>query len=523
MKVLAEVGREIDVAKVVEDELSSLNKLLPPRWGDRGLRGNEEAIADWLTSVIRRNVDVEPEEILLARKLGRGARPCSIMGLKERLLYRSAVSLIEAVTGPSNRSQDAYEAFQNAPLGFEGCRYVLKADIASYYQYVDHERLVDEVVARTGDDLPVTLAVELLGEASGRQFGLPQLSSVSDVLADIYIDPMRRHLIRSGYAVWSFADDFRVACRSYEEALMALEAADEGARRLGLVLNELKTATPKLEKYRNSLTAVRDRERKLFTALEVEELDEPEFSDYGNEFDLDFTGETSALIDAEDFDEGDVGNEDAADEGVVSEAQLMAAAKVLELWMEKDEDEDTQRTDLASVTANLLGRALRVFTRGRDPRALDYVPSLLVYEPSLTPTIVRYLRAGGQFARAETRDALDEVCRSGIVSTWQAVWIAYVAGELPRRRGGHQRSHVGWLKGQLRSRQPVLRAEAVLALSRRHLVTAEEVLDVAAGLPAMHRPTALLALAALGDEEAARGLLESDLDRIRVEWALGRL
>ncbi len=140
---------------------------------------------------MRRDVAVDPEEVVLARKLGRGARPCAILGLKERLLYRAAVSLIEDVTGPSDRSQEAYDAFRQAPVEFEGCRYVLKADIASYYQYVDHERLVDEVVARTGDDLAVSIAVELLGETGGRQFGLPQLSSVSDVLADVYIDPMR--------------------------------------------------------------------------------------------------------------------------------------------------------------------------------------------------------------------------------------------------------------------------------------------------------------------------------------------
>jgi hypothetical protein len=122
--------------------------------------------------------------------------------------------------------------------------------------------------------LAVSLAVELLGETSGRQFGLPQLSSVSDVLADVYIAPMRRHLVRSGFQVWSYADDFRVACRSYDEALRALEAADEGARLLGLVLNELKTATPGVDKYRDSLTALRDRERALFAHLDVEELRE---------------------------------------------------------------------------------------------------------------------------------------------------------------------------------------------------------------------------------------------------------
>lgn len=523
MKVLSELRREIDVEDVVNQELASWNKLLPPRWGDRALRGNEEAVGAWMTSMMRRYVAVDPEEVVLARKLGRGARPCAILGLKERLLYRAAVSLIEDVTGPSDRSQEAYDAFQKAPADFEGCRYVLKADIASYYQYVDHERLVDEVVARTGDDLAVSLAVELLGETSGRHFGLPQLSSVSDVLADVYIDPMRRHLVRSGFPVWSFADDFRVACRSYDDALKALEAADEGARLLGLVLNEMKTATPGLDKYRASLTAVRDRERELFDALDVEELDEPESGEYTDEEDLDDGVGESTLLDEDDFDEGDVGTEDLVEGGSVSEAQLLAASKVVELWVEEEEDDETQRSEPASVTAKLLGRALRAYARGQDPTALEHVASMLVYEPSLTPTIARYVRACGEFARGRARDTLDEVCASGILSSWQSLWIAYVAGELPRRRGGAEHAHVHWLNAQLRSRQPALRGESVLALARRRLVTTAEVLDIAAGLPAMHRPTAVLALAALGDEEAAGAVAESDLDRLRIEWGLERL
>ncbi len=128
------------------------------------------------------------------------------------------------------------------------------------------------MVAQTGDDLAVSLAVELLGSASSRRFGFPQLSSVSDVLADIYIDPMRRALSRAGFAVWCFADDFRVACSDFQSALEAIEVADHAARDLGLVLNELKTSTPRLERYRVSLEATATREREPFQTLDVDQL-----------------------------------------------------------------------------------------------------------------------------------------------------------------------------------------------------------------------------------------------------------
>lgn len=524
MKVLPAVRRDIDVESVVNAELASYNKLMPPRWGDWSLRGHEEAVADWLRSLMRRDFPVDPEQIVLSRKLGRGGRPCSLLGLKERLIYRGAVSLVENIVGSPDRSQPAYEEFQEGPLSADDCRYVLKADVASYYQFIDHERLVDEVVAQTGDDLAVGVAVELLSTVSGRSFGLPQLSSVSDVLGDIYIDPMRRALLRAGFSVWHFADDFRVACASYEDALAALEVADHAARELGLVLNEMKTSTPRIDKYRESLTALLDRERELFDELEVEALAEPDAEEYGEDA-LFGALDRESLLDEDDFDEGDLAeiHNGESEYEEISDAQLLAASRVTDLWVREDEDDDVQRSERAHVTAKILGRALRVFTLGRDPSALEHTASILVYEPSLTPTVARYLRACGRFARTETRQALDDVCTSGIVSTWQAIWIAYAAGELPPRRPRRRIPHVEWLREQCRSSDPALRAEAAMALARRRLASSAELLNISAGLPEMHRPTLLLAMVANGNEGEANATADSELDRLRIEWASERL
>src|SRR5262245_7706888 len=109
MRLLPDLRSEMDVDAAVGSELASYNKLLPPRWSDVSLTGNEPAVAEWLHALMRREVTVDPEEVVLARKLGRGARPIALLGLKERLLYRGAVSLVEARTGSPDRSQEAYE------------------------------------------------------------------------------------------------------------------------------------------------------------------------------------------------------------------------------------------------------------------------------------------------------------------------------------------------------------------------------------------------------------------------------
>jgi hypothetical protein len=278
VKLLPEVRREIQTMVVVAAELSSRNRLLPPRWGDVALSQAVDQVGSWFTAVMRRDIRPDPEDVLLARKLGRGARPLAILGLRERLLYRGAVSLVSDSDLSSTRGPEAFEAFRRAPLEDQACMYVFKTDISAYYQYIDHERLIDEVVAQTGSDLPISTATDLLREANGRAFGLPQLSQPSDVLAEIYIEPMRRDLVRAGLNVVRFADDFRVACKTYEEALSAWELADHAARELGLVLNERKTTTPKRDKYDSSLSIVRDEERELFQALEVDPLEETPYS-----------------------------------------------------------------------------------------------------------------------------------------------------------------------------------------------------------------------------------------------------
>jgi hypothetical protein len=523
MKVLVEIRNEMDLDEIASAELNSWNKLLPPRWGDLSLVGHEDAVAAWMKSTMRREIQVESEEVLLARKLGRGGRPISLLGLKERLLYRGAISLIEADTGAPDRSARAFDEFQRAPLRLAGCKYVLKADIASYYQYIDHERLVDEVVAQTGNDLAVTAAVELLRAANSRSFGIPQLSSVSDVLAEIYIDPMRRDLVRSGHRVWRFADDFRVASSSYFEVLRALEDADHAARGLGLVLNEMKTYTWGRDRYEASLTAARDRERELFESLDLEELDEPNGGGYDENLVDDFIDTESLLQDSEiEFEDAEIGaGPEPQDDEPVSESQLAAASKVLDLWISEEEEHDVQIAEPAKITAKLLGRALRVLALGGDASALDSVTAMLVYEPSLTPTITGYVRSMIQYEEQAVSDVLDDVCQSHIVSAWQAIWMAFIAGELSSDIG--RSAHTTWLRDQLQSPQASLRAEALLALSRRHLITRVKALEELNGLPSMHRATGLLAVVALGDSRSARGVADSELDKLRIEWGQRRL
>jgi hypothetical protein len=391
--------------------------------------------------------------------------------------------------------------------------------VASFYQYIDHERLIEEVVAQTGDDLAIMASVELLYETSHRVFGLPQVSDVSDVLANLYIEPIRRHLVRGGYDVWRFSDDFRVACNSYGDALAALELCDEAARDLGLVLSERKTATPKRDTYQRSLTETARLELSLLRAMRADDEFDPFEEGYQEDDGLigwsgpdEKPGDLPADIEAEDLSLENLNDDEP------SEQQVEAAQAVMNL-IHYDGDQHEAATNSAELTTRLLRNALAVLTQAADPVALDKVSALLVYYAPLTPHISGYLRACARDNAAEVRAQLNKICRHPILSPWQALWLAYVAGEIPPRRVQRQSQYVKWLVSQMRNGPAYVRAEAALAAARLHVVSADDLLNILPDLPQKHRATALIGLTVVGATVQAIDASETELDRLRIAWA----
>ncbi len=127
--------------------------------------------------------------------------------------------------------------------------YVVEADITAFYQYIDHDFLRHELELHTGRIESIDALVELLAETEGRVFGLPQLLDASDWLSDNYIQAVERELLRRGMAVWRYNDDFRIACRSYIEALDSIERLEEAARAIGLTVSDHKAYTPSFATY----------------------------------------------------------------------------------------------------------------------------------------------------------------------------------------------------------------------------------------------------------------------------------
>ncbi|MGH3824884.1 MAG: hypothetical protein ACRDRA_18920 [Pseudonocardiaceae bacterium] len=461
-----------DLPNAVGLELSSRNRLLPRRWDYAALALESAAVETWLCRQLRRGPSGRSASVVFADKGWRGARRLNVMTLEDRVLYRALVGLISEALPERLRSRVQVEQFRNAPLDVPGVEYINKTDVTSYYEFVDHELLCAELIAQTGEELAVDALADLLASVLGRRVGLPQVHPASDVLGDTYIDPVRRRLLRRGYAVFTYSDDFRIASLSLGDARASLEACAMEVRALGLVLNERKTYTYGAATYRKSLTSFADAEQRLFA-----EDESPDPSSVLGFLDTDYgdkVGDAGAQLALGASPLGGSVDEDealATDNGDVSEdidpQRLRAARRAWELWENEDESEETQAGQDAAITQSLLGRALSALGAAGDTSPLDSLSALLRYEPALTPQVVAYVDAygrNGQRARANLRSALDEVVTGDILSAWQGIWLAQAAGGIRRSRRTH--SYEEWLAQCVAGGHDGLAATAAAALGR---------------------------------------------------------
>ena len=416
-------------------ELGTSNRLMPPRRDRLALATQAEAVAKWLRPQYAKGRFGEPAVVVFVEKNRRGVRPISEMTLPDRVLYRALVALI-AESLPTNLTERLpIGDFHAAPLGDPNVRYVSKSDVAAYYEFIDHELLEVELLSQTGEAPAIQALLELLGKVMGRRVGLPQIHKSSDILGDVYIDPVRRRLRRAGYDAYTYSDDFRIGSHTLAAARAALETCATEVRSLGLVLNESKTYTYGVDKYRASLTAFSEAQRRLFNddSDEMALLLEDDYEDADQQ-----PESTDLTLGPEG--EGGTHEEDALFAGLessetgvpeVNEAQATAARRAWALWFTDGVQDEGLSNQDAAITQSLVSRALPILGEAGDEDPINDLSSLLRHEPALTPRVARYLINLGMTraaSRTRARRILDELAGEESFSLWQQMWLAEAAG-----------------------------------------------------------------------------------------------
>lgn len=520
--------RRLDLSQAVEAELSARNRLMPQRPDHLLLAKDVSQIEKWLRPRIRKGTVTQPADVVFADKGWRGTRPLNVMALEHRVLYRALVDALTPALPEHLRERPQYDDFQQAPLAVSETTHISKTDIASYYVYVDHDLLADELIAQTGDELVIDALRELLEIVMGRRVGLPQVHQSSRLLGDAYIDPVRRRLRRSGIEVFTYSDDFRIASRSLGLARSALAACEAEVRTLGLVLNEKKTYTYTRSHYQESLGAFTRAEQGLFDEGQLTPAEQFFFrEDYSdddddNDDDEPTTPDSPLTLGATPIggpiDDAEVTEDDAPASAPDSDdAQRAAAAqKAWRIWALEDESEEAQSGLKAAVTQSLLGQALPVLGATQSDDPLTALPALLGLEPGLAPQIAEYLVrycAHGQKFRAAVRAAVDQILADDLINAWQGMWIAHAVGYAGRLREPGPSKHLDWLAQCVSDGPDGLAATAAATLGRLQYGDPGSIATALNRLGPEWRQLALWGLHQLSPE-TAQASADNELDRI---------
>jgi group II intron reverse transcriptase/maturase len=130
----------------------------------------------------------------------------------------------------------------------EGFRHVVDADIASFFDRLDHEVVMSLVCTRVADGRVLHLIKAFLKAGVSEDDiisvpteGSPQGGVISPLLANIVLDAFDKAIEAKGWRHVRYADDFVILTRSPEEAAQALAYAKEVLGNLKLSLHETKT------------------------------------------------------------------------------------------------------------------------------------------------------------------------------------------------------------------------------------------------------------------------------------------
>ena len=184
-------------------------------------------------------------------------RPLGIPTVKDRVVQGALRHVLEPLWEaefadhsygfrPGRGCKDALRRVQQ--LLDEGQTWVVDADITSFFDTIDHDRLMKEVEKIVSDGRVLDLIRRFLNQSilEGMsewqpERGTPQGAVISPLLANIFLHPVDVALKRGGFEVVRYADDLVILCQSREEAQRALSELSAQIAELGLSLHPEKT------------------------------------------------------------------------------------------------------------------------------------------------------------------------------------------------------------------------------------------------------------------------------------------
>ena len=193
----------------------------------------------------------------IPKKSGHGLRALSIPTVRDRVLQTAvALVLTPVFEAEFEECSYAYRPGRSVDMAVrrverlrdQGFIWVVDADIHSYFDEIDHARLLSEVEKQVQDQeilhlIRLWLTVEVVdGKKRFRlRKGVPQGSPLSPLLANLFLDRLDEAMLDENLRLVRFADDFLILCRRKQSADQALEFTADLLESLRLSLNREKT------------------------------------------------------------------------------------------------------------------------------------------------------------------------------------------------------------------------------------------------------------------------------------------